>query len=218
MTSIRELLTEHPSLLLIDAASTVLHLGLTRPGIAPVWLHREGEASSTLFALLAESGASPNDFDGFVFCEGPGSMLGIRTVATALRTWVALRPRPIWSYRSLDLPASSRGTVGDAFICDARRQSWHVLTLADETASATPLRRLKTEQLAHTFMPAGFRTWTPLPDPAPTVVPYEPSELTGALIDAPLLRANPEPDAYQDTAPDYVRWTPQVHRAPEASR
>ncbi len=217
MQSLREIQAHHPTLLLIDAASTVIHVGVTTNDGPVRWRRREGEASSVFFALVAELAAKPDQMDGFIFCEGPGSMLGIRTVAAALRTWVALCPRPIWSYRSLELTARAHGQPGDAFICDARRQSWHQLTVSHGAGNLTPIERVPTTALGTVRMPTGFRTWTPLPAPPPEIVPYEPAQLTSELIDVPLLRDCPEPDAFQLEAPDYARWSPQVHRAPEAS-
>jgi len=217
--SLRDLQAAHPSLLLIDAASAWVHVCWINQAGEIRWGQREGEAGQVLFPLIAESGADLAAVDAFVHCEGPGSILGIRTAAAAIRTWIALRERPVWSYRSLELPARCHGQIGDAFICDARRQSWHRLAVVGTEGQLGPIERVPATELnaGSCHLPAGFRTWTPLPDPAPRTVPYEPAQLTGNLIDVPLLRECPEPDAFQHEAPSYQLWEPKVHQAPASS-
>lgn len=215
MPSLNTILTTHQSLLVIDASSQVLHVGWLHCDQPAEWHAIEQEAGTGLYALLAQSNRSPNDVGAFVYCEGPGSMLGIRTVATALRTWVALSPRPIFHYRSLDLLVHTQGRPNSTLICDARRRSWHAVMI-DSQGQAAPLQRIPEGELPMTnlLVPAGFRTWTALPEPPPTTVPYEPTALSGPLAEVDLLRETAAPDAFQPEPPSYARWSPQVHQAP----
>ncbi len=218
MHSFDTILRQHATILLLDAASASVRAGWVRRDQAPRWISINSEASSGIYAALTELDVSPNAADAFVFCEGPGSILGIRTVATALRTWVALHPRLVYSYRSLELVATAHGSPDLTAICDARRQSWHA-TGVEPDGSLRALQRVPTGDLPSSDLitPAGFRQWSATPQPPPSIVPYEPQRLTGDLSALPLFREAPEPDAFLHENPSFVQWTPAVHRAPNTS-
>ncbi len=218
MLSLAAILRSHAPLLVLDASATTVHVGwIPADPTAARWTAVEGEAGQALFTALRELAVSPAGAAGFVFCEGPGSILGIRTAAVAIRTWVALQERPVFSYRSLALVAQDLGADTATVICDARRQSWHVLRRGENGADT--IARIPTAELSvgPFVTPAGFRCWSKPPQPPPAAVPYRPFELSGLLRDAPLLRPAPEPDAFLHEEPDYVTWSPQIHRAPEPS-
>jgi tRNA threonylcarbamoyladenosine biosynthesis protein TsaB len=213
--SLNTILYAHQSLLLIDASSQTIHLGWLQRGQPAQWSRIEQEAGTGLYALLEKIALSPNDAGAFAYCEGPGSILGIRTVAAALRTWTALTSRPIFSYRSLDLLVHTEGRPGATFIFDARRRSWHAVSI-DAHGVAEPLQRIPEGQLppGDLLMPQGFRTWTALPTPTPATVPYNPTRIAGDLTDTDLFSVSSDPDAFQPEPPSYARWSPQVHQAP----
>ena len=216
LSSLNSILSQHGSVLLIDAASTVVHAAWLRSDCPPQWSQVADEAGRGIFQLFEDFGRECTQANAFVFCEGPGSILGIRTAATAIRTWQALRNRPAFSYRSLDLVARVHAQPGDHVICDARRQSWHLITV-DKDGSPGPITRIPTAELPaqRLLMPDHFRIWSPLPDPAPSIVTYDPAPLSTALSNTPLLRPCPEPDAFLHEDPSYATWTPAVHRPPE---
>jgi tRNA threonylcarbamoyladenosine biosynthesis protein TsaB len=151
---------------------------------------------------------SPTDADGFAFCDGPGSALGIRTTAMALRTWNASRARPVFAYHSLALVAESLGRPEVSVIADARRESWHRFKLGG-SLTRVPASDLTGELV----MPENFRTWTPLP-PHVFRVPYSIADLLARTREGDLFRATDAPDAFLHEEPSYVQWTPQIHRAP----
>jgi tRNA threonylcarbamoyladenosine biosynthesis protein TsaB len=213
LPTLRQLLAAHPVALLLDAASARTQVGLLTPDPreAQRWVSSDDEAGVALFAgaerLLAESGRRIADVGAFLCCEGPGSVLGIRTAAMALRTWRVLNPAPVFAYRSLDLVAHALGDPAASVIADARRDSWHVVRLG------APLRRVPTAELrGGLIMPEHFRNWTPLPEGVRRT-PYDVPELLAALPDADLFRQTDEPDAFLHEEPSYVTWTPQVHQA-----
>ncbi len=213
MPSLRQLLTAHPVALLLDSASARTQVGLLSrdPREAQRWFSSDDEAGVALFAgaesLLAESGRRIADVRVFLYCEGPGSVLGIRTAAVALRTWRVLNPAPVFAYRSLDLVAHALSDPTVSVIADARRDSWHAARIGE------PLRRVPTAELRGALaMPEHFRHWTPLPESVRRT-PYDVSELLPALPDAELFRPTEEPDAFLHDEPSYATWTPQVHQA-----
>lgn len=212
MASLRHLL-DRGSLLLVDAASAQVQAGWFRPGHAPRWVRREEEAGTGLFAALEElGGAEAASADQFAFCEGPGSILGIRTTAMALRTWRVLRARPTYAYRSLALLAHGLDLPGTV-IADARRETWHAY---DRKAGLRRVGAGDLAPLAPLTHPGTFRHWSVLPAGTGTVG-YDAAALLAAAPDADLFQLTESPDAFLHEEPSYVTWTPHIHRAPAGS-
>jgi tRNA threonylcarbamoyladenosine biosynthesis protein TsaB len=211
MPCLRALLNDHAPLLVIDAASTRVQVGLAAAGGGWRWQTSEQEASVALFANVEKLGVDFGAIGGFVLCEGPGSILGIRTAAMAIRAWRVTTPKPVWMYRSLDVVAHALGEPDTAVIADARRDAWHVAQLGQ------PMRRVATTELPRTAlaMPAGFRQWSKMPDGVSLrTVPYDLAALLPRVIDHDLFHPTDAPDAFLHEEPTYVTWTPQIHRAP----
>jgi tRNA threonylcarbamoyladenosine biosynthesis protein TsaB len=195
--------------LLLDAASARIQVGwLTADATTTRWAGSDEEAGVGLFRCLAELDVKPTDAGALVFCDGPGSVLGIRTAAMAVRAWRVLAPRSVHRYHSLALVAAYLDRRDVTVIADARRELWHALSLD------SPLRRVRAADLAGELVtPEGFRHWAPLP-PGTTTVPYSLAAMLPQLMDAELFCATDEPDAFLHEEPSYATWTPQIHRAP----
>jgi tRNA threonylcarbamoyladenosine biosynthesis protein TsaB len=214
--SLTQLLAAHPVVLLLDSASARVQAALwPGTGAAPLWRARDEEAGNGLFAcaeeLLAAGGRTIADVNAFVFCEGPGSVLGVRSAAMALRVWRVLNPAArLFAYQSLSLVSHALGDPAASVIADARRGSWHV------ARPGAPLRRLATAELAGDLvMPEHFRHWTPLPAQVRRT-PYDLAALFPRAADVDLFHATDAPDAFLHEEPAYATWTPQVHQRPEA--
>ncbi|HVU23825.1 MAG TPA: peptidase M22 [Opitutus sp.] len=214
MPSFRAILAAHTPLLLLDAASARVQVGWIEAGRASDppcsgrWQAAEDEAGVALFRCLESLGSNPHDARAFVFCDGPGSVLGCRTAAMAIRAWCVLRARPVFAYHSLALVAHALGRPEVSVIADARRDAWHSASIA------APLRRLPAAELAgELVMPEGFRHWAPLP-PNVARAPYSLADLLPRALDADLFRPTEAPDAFLHEEPGYATWTPQIHRAP----
>lgn len=208
MLSINEVLTRNSPVLWLDACSTTIQVGWLETGRPTRWATCEEEAGVGIFQALNALNASPLSSNAFIFSDGPGSLLGIRSAATAVRTWCVLNSKPVYSYHSLDIVvrfiADDRVTV----IADARRNAWHCATLT------SPLRRIATSELeGDLVIPDGFRNWTPLPTNVKRV-PYALADMLPSVSDCPLFRQCSQPDAFLHEEPSYVTWTPQIHRAP----
>jgi tRNA threonylcarbamoyladenosine biosynthesis protein TsaB len=225
MASLTQLLAAHGSILVLDAVSTRVQTGLLRHGLPPCWEQTGEEAGRGLFrgteTLLAKAGADIADIGAFIFCEGPGSMLGTRTVAMALRTWLALKPRPVFAYRSLALAALAewrRAPRPFSLIADARRESWHLQPVAADGALG-PLERRATAELpaGELLTPAAFRVWSKSPE-AVTECSYELAALFASLGEADLFRSVEAPDVLQHEVPEYKKWSAQPHSAETAAR
>jgi tRNA threonylcarbamoyladenosine biosynthesis protein TsaB len=226
MASLTSLLTAHGVVLLIDSSSARVEVGLLRREAGAVWCQSPREAGIAIFECvadaLAKAGISVRDVGAFVFCEGPGSTLGIRTAAMTLRTWQATGStgRPAFAYRSLELVAQDLRSAGVrspfAVVADARRNAWHFIeTGADNIIGL--LQRVPRARVADypgdLFMPDDFRAWAPPPRPARSV-PYSPVRLWQRQSEADLLHPAPQPDAFLHEESAYAVWTPQIHRAP----
>jgi len=209
MLSFRNLLADHSPLLLLDAASARIQVGFFGAGaLRGSWEASDEEAGVGIFRCVENLAVDLDAVRAFAFCEGPGSVLGIRTAAMALRTWGVLDPRPVFAYGSLAVVAQAQGQPDAAVIADARRGSWHRCALRG------PLSRVPTAELAgKLMMPEGFRNWTPLPAGVERV-PYALADLLPRVADAGLFRSVEAPDAFLHEEPQYASWTPQVHRAP----
>ena len=94
-------------LLLTDCSALGTRAGLLGESGWLAYGSYSGEVSAVLFEavkdILTRSRLRLQDIQGFVHCEGPGSTLGIRINAMAIRTWNSLTetPRPVYVYRSL---------------------------------------------------------------------------------------------------------------------
>jgi len=210
MLSLRHLLEANASVLVLDAASTRIQVGWFGKEEAARWWSGFEEAGTGLFRGIEAVCSDPMSVGAWAFCDGPGSILGIRTAAMALRTWGALAPKPTYAFGSLALVSTALNRPGVRLICDARRGLWH------EFGPEGVVRRVPPEALSGELVtPDGFRHWSPLPAGV-TTVPYRLEEAFALdrVAEAPLFLATQEPDAFLHEEPEYVKWAPQIHRAP----
>jgi tRNA threonylcarbamoyladenosine biosynthesis protein TsaB len=208
MASLSELLEVHGRILVLDAASARVQVGWLEAGKPARWATSTEEAGVGVFRAVETLAISPALAGAFVFCDGPGSVLGVRTVAMALRTWSVLQPRPVFAYHSLAIVAQMLKDPAIGVIADARRDAWH------HQSPGSGLQRVPTAELTGELVtPEGFRNWTPLPAGVKRV-PYSLAEIFDALPQADVFRASTAPDAFLHEEPSYVTWTPQIHRAP----
>ncbi len=222
--SLDEVVAAHGSVLVLDPCTIHVQAGVLRSGHAPVW-HSGGDDSSVhLFSAaqicLEAMGLKPGQVGAYVFCDGPGSQLGIRTAAMALRTWQALRATqaPVFVYRSLLVAAlaHARTNAGPfAIVADARRDSWHAVRIAADGATTEVFRAARAE-LAEwpepLLTPTGFRAWTQPPRPAGSC-DYDCATMFAALAAEPLLHRVAEPEPWLSAPITYKTWTGERHRA-----
>ncbi len=240
-SSLRQLLARHPALLVVDTCSPRAEAALwlappaTPPGspqapapapapaLGPAIVSaEEGEASAALPLAVARLLADPaaggrriQDLDAVAFCDGPGSVLGVRLAAATLRAWRALRPGlALYSYHRLPLLALAH--PGLAVVADARRDTWHAaLPSAPRQLVRVPGPELAT--LGPLGTPENFRRWsTPPPGAELRPLPWSAAALLTAAPDEALFTEAPEPEAFLHEAPVYAAWTPRVHQAPAA--
>jgi tRNA threonylcarbamoyladenosine biosynthesis protein TsaB len=226
MPSLTQLLTSHHRLLILDAASKRVQVGLLCAGSPAIWRSTEAEAGTEVFAnadaLLKGAGLKVCDIGAFVFCEGPGSMLGIRIVAMALRTWEILAPHPIYAYQSLAVAGRfawmQKAPRNFTVIADARRETWHCQPVgADGRMPALQRVAAAAVPRGEVLMPENFRAWAPPPCPA-AVCGYDLAEIFPAIANGGHFHRVAVPDAFQHEVPKYKKWSAQIHRAATADR
>lgn len=210
--------------LLVDAASPLVQTALWREGEWIRWSGSREEAGRSLFAGVEEifktEQISLEDLNGFFFCEGPGSMLGIRIAAMAIRGWqtVTDQPLPVFAYNSHQLLA--RILIADAVappfhvISDARRQRWNVQSV-DREKNFCPFRRLKSEELekcdgSYFRMEETIRAEPP--KPVKKVLVYNLKNHAARFLDENLLRPVENPEPFIGEAPQYQKWNTERHR------
>jgi tRNA threonylcarbamoyladenosine biosynthesis protein TsaB len=208
MPSLQQLLRDHAPLLVIDAASMRVQVGTFAADGTARWATQTEEAGIAVFRCVERLGVELSSVRAFVFCEGPGSTLGIRTVAMAIRTWQMLSPRPCFAYGSLALVAHALARPEITVIADARRDSWHAQKIGES------LRRVTTSELEGQLVtPEHFRNWNALPAGL-AVTPYDVPTLFENASTAELFQVTATPDAFLHEEPSYATWTPQIHRSP----
>jgi tRNA threonylcarbamoyladenosine biosynthesis protein TsaB len=219
-------ISPQPPTLFIDTASPRVACGLlSGEADAPIWQTSTEEAGIGLFhivdAVLRQASLDLSAIRTVVFCDGPGSLLGVRLTAMALRTWMALpraEPLRVLAYRSLELLAADLVDCGRpqpfAVITDARRGTWNLLRVTPAENAEHPLGLLERWPAGRAFpvdlpllSPEGFPNWQPLPE-GTEIVPYRPQRLPDLVVRHSLLRATEHPDAFLIETPTYRTWTP----------
>jgi tRNA threonylcarbamoyladenosine biosynthesis protein TsaB len=167
-------------------------------------------------AALADAGVKLTDIRSFALCVGPGSVLGIRIAALAVRAWSALEPRPIFVWEALAGLARSALAAGEKgpflVAAESRLKRWHALEVAADGALGTPF-----EAEAAQLNGSGLRVLASS-EAAPGVlsahvaVPHPWSALPTIFAQPGFLRVEPRPDAL-NVAADFATWSGERHRS-----
>ena len=164
---------------------------------------------------LAEAKFKLGDIRSFALCVGPGSVLGIRIAALAVRSWSALEPRPIFIWESLAGIARSALTAGEKgpflVAVESRLKRWHALEVSVDgslgvpfEAEAAQLNSSGCRVLASSEAAAGVLT-------SHVAVPHPWSALPSFFAQSGFLREESRPDAL-NVANDFATWSGERHR------
>jgi tRNA threonylcarbamoyladenosine biosynthesis protein TsaB len=167
-------------------------------------------------AALAESNLKLGDIRSFALCVGPGSVLGIRISALAVRSWSALESRPIFIWESLAGIARSAlvsGEKGPFLVAvESRLKRWHALEVSADSSLGTPF-----EAEAAQLNSSGRRVLASS-EAAPGVltshlaVAHPWSFLPAFFGQSGFLREESRPDAL-NVANDFATWSGERHRS-----
>ena len=213
--------------LVIDGSCSVLFAGVL--GSNGNWLARSEQAGAPLESLFPAIEAALDtarltlaDIRTFIYCEGPGSVLGLRLCAMAIETWSRLHPQSAhyYVYNSLQLAAAlicldTPGLEQALLISDWKKGIWNavkirngqpsVIEVADDAAIAD-----WTEPLYHLPQRKGWQQ----PPANATTVEYRPDRLTDVFH---LPRPTATVELYASGVNVFQKWTPERHRAPTPS-
>ncbi len=209
--------------LLLDATWPIAAVGVWRDGRWLSFVRAEGPAVESLFEIveraLSRAGVDLPGLAGYLFAEGPGSVLGLRSAAMALRAWrmaPGLDKKPVLAccslrlaaeLASLDQPGSGRFSVFAA----SRRDRWNAL-------AAGSARREECDGAGLARLPAPLLQ-LPARDVGAPPVSAEKFDPLEALARHPevflipgLFHLCDSPDA-ANLANTYSTWTGDRHRA-----
>lgn len=186
----------------------------------------EEDASVSLFPIIKdlfdESGTSLATLGSIAFCEGPGSMLGIRTAVMGIRTWQGagfLRDQSVFSFNSLNIGAEivrEAHPSEDRFLVatDARRNSWN--TTRVEGPDADAIRIIANADLEKDTLPLfsfhEFPTWTRTKAKI-ALLPYRPETVFASPTFPELLTPNPEVNPLNLRSMEFAKWKPVARTA-----
>lgn len=172
--------------------------------------------------VLRKAGRQLGEIDGYIYCEGPGSVLSLRLCAMAIETWRRLHANgaSVSKYNSLQLVAHQ--LLADApqqprslIVSDWKKSAWNSLIF--ETGVVGGIEVIDDDALAawsgplyHLPQRKGWQS----PPPAATSLRYDPSCLDRLHARPGLLTQTNSVELYNAGISTFQQWTPVRHRAP----
>lgn len=213
-------------LLVLDTASRRVCAALIEKSDSVTTRFSDEEASLSLFPiindLLEERAMKLSDLRAIAFCEGPGSMLGIRTAIMGIRTWMAtkqLEDCKLFSFNSLQVGSQIIANTPNApasylVVTDARRQSWNCLKV--DSSKPTAIELIENPALEKSDCPIysfdEFPSWTRT-EADIVRFPYRPESIFQSAAFPRLLKANPNAEPLSARTLEFAKWVPQARTA-----
>ena len=210
--------------LVIDGSGPVLFAGVLDSDGA--WLAKSeltGAPLESLFpaveATLKAAQISLSEIRSFIYCEGPGSVLGLRLCAMAIETWSRLHREAAhyYVYNSLQLTAAlicvDTPEIDNALlVSDWKKGAWNAVKIKDGQPGPTEVAddamiNEWTGPLYHLPQRKGWQK----PPVGATTVEYCPQRLAEALDQ---LKPTKGVALYASGVNVFQKWTPERHRAP----
>jgi tRNA threonylcarbamoyladenosine biosynthesis protein TsaB len=213
--------------LVMDASNPACFTGVLDPNNQ--WLaHKsvEGPALETLFTevevVLQEAKIPLQGISRFIYCEGPGSTLGLRLAAMAIRTWRSLHHEtlPCYAYNGLQLAAhcllrDDPSLTEALLVADWKKDAWNAVTLQEGQVSACkPINNATLEDWKGSKYHLPQRKGWQAPPSETATLHYNPERLD-EIMDAPgLLQPVNSPEPFASAPVNFQKWIPDRHRAP----
>jgi tRNA threonylcarbamoyladenosine biosynthesis protein TsaB len=160
MTEVNSLNNFPGPCLLLDAGGLATRVGLWEAAHWRAYHENSAPALEDLFAgaraVLTEAQLTLPQISGFLYVEGPGSVLGLRLAAMAIRAWQAdaaarapaSAPQPVWRCGSFTLAAAlalAGGARTPFAICSEARQGfWHILEITNNNPANLSIATIRT--------------------------------------------------------------------------
>lgn len=176
---------------------------------------------STVETVLKKAGLELNHIKSYIYCEGPGSLLGLRLCAMAIESWTRIHPAPteLYSFNSLTLLATQLtkegGNEEDALlISDWKKDTWNSLAIRSGTPGR--VKPIQTPELSDWQGPLyhlpARKGWQKPPDNA-LELKYAPERLAKLLDFPDLIQRRQSVELYNSAVSSFQKWTPERHRA-----
>jgi tRNA threonylcarbamoyladenosine biosynthesis protein TsaB len=209
--------------LVIDGSGSSVFVGVL--GQDQCWLaisQQDGAALESLFpaveAALKTAQLSLTEICSFIYCEGPGSVLGLRLCAMAIETWSRLTPTSAhyFAYNSLQLSASlicldAPSSTDALLVSDWKKGAWNAVKINGGAPGSTDVVDDEiianwTGRLFHLPQRKGWQK----PPPNASTLTYSPQRLPEVLH---LLALRDSVELYSSGINVFQKWTPERHRA-----
>jgi tRNA threonylcarbamoyladenosine biosynthesis protein TsaB len=212
--------------LVIDGSSTEFFSGIL--GSEGRWLSSKKAAEpaleslfETVDAVLGSADQKLDHIQSFLYCEGPGSVLGLRLCAMAIETWMRIHPAQtgLYAYNSLKLVAAGlvkeKGLRDDALlISDWKKDTWNGLRIiSGEPTGVGPVSAETLSQWEGPLYHLPARKGWQKPPENTIEVAYEPERLGELLAYPGLIERRERVDLYGSGINTFQKWTPERHRA-----
>lgn len=228
MSQPNQLNSEVKRTLVLDASNPDLFVGILTEGSTWLATHAEsGMPLETLFPavehLLNTQNCELETIDSLIYCEGPGSTLGLRLAAMAFETWRRVLPTPpqCFAYNSLQLLAAclkqDQPHLENALIvADWKKDAWNAVKI--EAGVLHPTSVIETsalenwrEPLFHLPQRKGWQA----PPPNATTLSYQPDRLPEIIALSQILQSVDVFESFTSAETEFKKWIPERHRAPE---
>jgi tRNA threonylcarbamoyladenosine biosynthesis protein TsaB len=211
--------------LFLDASGVAVRAGVWQNMRWLGWQESEAPALEAIFAqvrgVLTEARLPLEKIDGYLYVEGPGSVLGLRLAAMAIRAWQideaarnGGKAKPVLACGSLPLAATlalaAKTPPPFAVFTEARQGHWHVLDVNDgenpPDGAATP------REVEENGLPAGTLFHLPArkawhqPPPQAHLMPFSLRDHPEILSRPNLFRPVETPTPYASHPPEYKKW------------
>ncbi len=210
-------------ILFLDACSPIVQVGILHENKWIGYYKSEKQALESLFEgiekCLKMGKMEFKDITHFAYCEGPGSLLGIRVAIMAIRAWKALklnRNKKVYAYNSfkvsLELVRKFYNKVSPYYIVSGvRAGTWNILS----AGGGEDIFEIKEEELKKLKGDKWyFKQRKLLPENNDLYLKefdYNIEKCAESFIEKKWLREVLEPEALVVEEPEYVKWDFKRH-------
>ena len=210
-------LSPNSTYLLLDAATPTTQVGLLHEGAFTAFSSTDEAPLASLFtqaqSLMKEHNLGLESLSGLIYCQGPGSILGVRLTLMAIRTWKRTHPHlQCYTYNSLALGSAlvSETHTSEAFtfIAPGRQQRWH--TLNNNQQKEIPADALGSLTGPIYTLPQRKKSFC-LPTDT-HIIDYDLASHAKLFNKEGLLTLTDAPETFNQTEATYKTWKPDRHR------
>jgi tRNA threonylcarbamoyladenosine biosynthesis protein TsaB len=175
----------------------------------------------TVEATLNDANLTLPEIKSYLYCEGPGSVLGLRLCAMAIETWSRLYPESahLFAYNTLQLCAKLLRLdhslpAKTLLVSDWKKGAWNAVEIVDGETSATTV--VDDDAIANwdgaVYHLPQRKGWQKPPANAKSIL-YTPDRLPELIENTAWLRRTSEVELYSSGINTFAKWTPDRHRA-----